>query len=399
VVLYGGAVYCWGGNALGQLGDGSIAGTQNCATYGPCRPAPVAVSGLTDVVHVSAAAAHSCAIKRDGSVWCWGVNGNLELGHPTSGDMSCMNFAAGNTVPCNPVPTRVALPGGVEAKAVAVGLRYSCVLSTTGDVYCWGDNTWGELGVALATSGTSTPQKVGGTSTPFPTAVTQITTDHDDYPHVCALSDGQIWCWGASTLGGNGHDPTADPACGATTCNFTPQVIKTTQGGTFDGIASIGIGRGFGCAHKIDGTVWCWGGDAGWGSRGQGTINDGKPGPVQVTMALPSNMAALYVGGGNVVFAVDASGETWAWGRNNYGLLGNGTVTGAEPTPRPTGFAGAPQISPGQGDTLALKPDGTVWVWGENTVAELGHTPGTAGDQAAAGDQCNPQPAQLHGLP
>jgi alpha-tubulin suppressor-like RCC1 family protein len=116
-------------------------------------------------------------------------------------------------------------------------------------------------------------------------------------------------------------------------------------------------------------------------------------------MSLPSNIAALYVGGGNAVFAVDTTGATWAWGRNNYGLLGNGTVTSAEPTPRATGFVGASQISPGEGATLALKPDGTVWVWGDNTYGQLGHTPATAGDQPGFGGQCNPQPAQLHGLP
>jgi alpha-tubulin suppressor-like RCC1 family protein len=63
------------------------------------------------------------------------------------------------------------------------------------------------------------------------------------------------------------------------------------------------------------------------------------------------------------------------------------------------GFVGASQISPGQGDTLALKSDKTVWIWGDNSTAELGHSPATAGDQAAAGGQCNPQPAQLRGLP
>ncbi len=396
-VLYGGAVYCWGENALGELGDGSLAGTERCGTSRPCRPTPAPVSGLTDVVHVGTGYYHSCAIKGDGSVWCWGANSHLELGHLADQDMTCMNFDTGTTVPCNPVPKQVALPGGVSATSIVAGLSYSCVLSTAGDVYCWGDNTWGELGVSLSTTSTSIPQKVGSASTSFPAPVTQITSDHDVYPHVCALSSGQVWCWGASASGGNGHDPMADPACGATMCNFTPQVIKTMQGAAFDAIASVGIGRGFGCARKTDGTVWCWGGDVGWGSRGQGTVNDTDPAPVQV-MPLSNNAAALYVGGGNVVFVVDTNGATWAWGRNQYGLLGNGTVTGAEPTPKTTGFIGASQMSVGQGDTLVLKSDGSVWVWGDNTFGELGHTPATAGDQAILGE-CNPQPAQMHGLP
>jgi alpha-tubulin suppressor-like RCC1 family protein len=401
VVLYGGAVYCWGDNALGELGDGSLAGTAACTSSGtnhPCRPAPAVVSTVANVVQVSIGLEQSCAVEKDGSVWCWGLNTSGELGHSSTGDMTCTDVDAATTVPCNPTPAKVALPGGVEIMSVAAGRRYTCALSTTGDVYCWGDNSWGELGVALSTASTSTPQKVGVSSTAFPAAVTQITTDDNDYPLVCALSSGEVWCWGGSAVGGTGHDPTSDPACGATTCNFTPQVVKTTQGAAFGGVASVGVGRDFGCARKTDGTVWCWGGTS-WGSLGQGPSQTGGPSPVQDTLALPSNVAALYVGGGNVVFATDQTGALWAWGRNDYGLLGNGTVTGAEPTPKATGFTGATQISAGEGSALALKADGSVWVWGDNTFAELGHASGAEGDQPAAGGECNPQPAELLGLP
>ena len=125
-----------------------------------------------------------------------------------------MSIITNTAVPCNPVPTRVPLPDGAKALAVAVGRGYSCVLSRTNEVYCWGDNTYGQLGVAPATTaGTSTPQKVGSTSTPFVAPVTQISTDHNSSPHVCAVSGRQVWCWGANYLGGNGHDPTTDAVC------------------------------------------------------------------------------------------------------------------------------------------------------------------------------------------
>jgi alpha-tubulin suppressor-like RCC1 family protein len=402
VLLYGGAVYCWGENSLGELGDGSLAGTNTCDTNVACRPAPQPVSGLTDVAQISVTFQHSCAVKQDGSVWCWGVNSNLELGHANSSDMNCAAAGASTPIPCNPVPARVSLPGGVLGKAAATGRRYSCVLTTTGDVYCWGDNTWGQLGVQLTTTGSSTPQRVGSSSSAssvFPAPVSAISSDHNDYPHVCALSNGGIWCWGASNSGQNGHDPAADPACGATTCNFTPQPIKAAQGSALTGVTSFGIGRGFGCALKTDGTVWCWGADGSWGALGQGSASVSSSTPLQVNMPLPSQIAALSVGGGNAVFAVDATGAVWSWGRNNYGLLGNGTVTGAEPTPKATGFSGPVQISAGEGVVLALKPDGSVWLWGDNSAAQLGHVPGTRGDQMTAGGESNPLPAMLSGLP
>jgi len=382
VLLYSGAVYCWGENNLGELGDGSVAGTNTCETNVACRPAPQPVSGLADVAQVSVAALHSCAVKKDGSVWCWGVNSNLELGHPSSSDMNCAAAGAATAIPCNPLPTRVGLPGGVLGAAVVTGRRYSCALTTTS---------------------TSTPQRVGsssGASSVFPAAVTALSSDHDDYPHVCALSGGSIWCWGANPGGQNGHDPAADPACGATVCNFTPQPVKTAQGSAFSGVHSFGIGRGYGCALKTDGTVWCWGTDSAWGALGQGSTSTNSPSPLQVTAPLPSGIAALYVGGGSVVFAVDASGAVWSWGRNNYGLLGNGTVTGAEPTPKASGFASPTSMSVGQGVALALKADGSVWAWGDNSDAELAHVPGTQGDQMPpSGGECNPLPAAMQGLP
>jgi alpha-tubulin suppressor-like RCC1 family protein len=72
-LLQGGGVDCWGDNSLGQLGDGT---TTDSAT-------PVAVSGLTDAIAVSAGYTNSCALLQGGGVDCWGANGGGQLGNGT----------------------------------------------------------------------------------------------------------------------------------------------------------------------------------------------------------------------------------------------------------------------------------------------------------------------------
>jgi alpha-tubulin suppressor-like RCC1 family protein len=111
-----GALYCWGSNAFGQLGDGTLID----------RLAPVAVSNMGGgVTQVSAGSAHTCAIKLN-SVWCWGSNTMAALG---KGD--CCG------APSN-VPVQVNLGGPNTATAVAAGAAHSCALRTDGVALCWG---------------------------------------------------------------------------------------------------------------------------------------------------------------------------------------------------------------------------------------------------------------------
>jgi alpha-tubulin suppressor-like RCC1 family protein len=122
-----GSLACWGFNDIGQLGDGTTAQ----------KTVPTPVTG-NDWIAVGAGSAHTCAIKMDGSLWCWGDNTTGQLGDGTNA-----NHIA---------PTRILNPAGPWA-AVALGSGHTCATLGTGSLYCWGDNSKGQLG-----DGTTTPR-------------------------------------------------------------------------------------------------------------------------------------------------------------------------------------------------------------------------------------------------
>lgn len=120
-VLADGTARCWGNNGSGQLGDATTTS----------RNAPVAVSALTGVVSMGAGATHTCALTATGEVKCWGANDSGQLGDVTTTYRS--------------TPTSVRdLPGPVEM--LAVGHNHNCAVTEAHDLYCWGANTYGELG-------------------------------------------------------------------------------------------------------------------------------------------------------------------------------------------------------------------------------------------------------------
>jgi len=165
-LLSSGTVECWGDNEWGQLGDGTSTGPQTC---GPpsgsrsCSMTPVAVSGLSGVTAIAAGGAHACALLSGGTVDCWGANFFGQLGNATSsGPETCNGMA------CSSTP--VTVPGLSGVRAIAAGGSESCALLTGGTIECWGDNTFGELGIGTSTG----PQKCMYGNMPSPCSPTPV---------------------------------------------------------------------------------------------------------------------------------------------------------------------------------------------------------------------------------
>lgn len=292
-----GTLWSWGLNQSGQLGDGSITD----------RHSPVAVSGLQGVVAASMGLLHGLAVKGDGTVWAWGYNGYGALGDGTTAD--------------HLVPAKVlGLTGVVDVKAGdESSVNYSVALKGDGTVWIWGDNSFSEFGDG-STTASLVPKQVPGLSNVVAIAA--------QFGEVEALTkDGTVWAWGLQSR------------------KAVPTLVT--------GIGNVAAIR-FNTALRADGTVWIWQYD--WS-----TPDVSQTAPTQVT-GLP-NIAQIGSSWGSLFLTGD--NHVWAWGDNTSGILGNGQPL-SQPSPQTVGLSTVSHVSALRDATAALKTDGSVWTWGES---------------------------------
>jgi alpha-tubulin suppressor-like RCC1 family protein len=276
----GGAVYCWGRNSGGQLGDGTQTN----------RPTPVPVSALdSGVVAVAAGSSHTCALTGGGAVQCWGFNSFGDVGDGTE------------TIRLTPVPVS-GLDSGVAA--ITAGNLHTCAVTTGGAAKCWGQNGDGELGDGTTTS-RSTPVDVSGLSG----GVAAVAAG---FWHTCAMTTGgAVKCWGDNIAGALGD--------GTQTTRLTPVQVS----GLASGAEAVVAGGARTCALMTGGAVWCWGLNQ-YGQLGDGTTTD-RWSPVSVT-GLGGSAVALAASSAHTC-VVTTSGAGQCWGANFVGNLGDGTTT------------------------------------------------------------------------
>jgi alpha-tubulin suppressor-like RCC1 family protein len=379
VVTTAGAVWCWGANESGQLGDGTtvpralpgavfglddaiavVAGgaftcalraehtvtswgknaTGELAQGAPGAPAlfPLAVPGLVEVERMTAADRHACAATRDGELYCWGSNSQGELGDATSTDRAA--------------PTRVATrqPGGGHVTALAAGVAHTCAVDGE-QIYCWGANQLGERGDGNDTATATTPSLV--------TALGAVTDIAAAGHHTCAIEDnGTAWCWGANQAGQLGE---------GTTTNIGVPVPVSQLGDA----AALAAGDNFSCALRRDGTVWCWGDDR-LGQLGTGARVD-RLTPTEV--AHLSGALTLAVGAAHTCAWSSGAAEParlGCWGANQAGQLGDGTRIDRGTVAPLKISLDARELVAGALHTCLGALDGGVWCWGRGSRGQLG---------------------------
>ncbi len=253
---------------------------------------------------------------------------------------------------------------------LSLGGSASCAITAQGGVQCWGDNTFGQLGVGdVNLNGSVQPLPVKGLS------VGVRAVFGGPVSHCAVLQAGHATCWGDALFGVF----TGQPGHGN---HFATPSPVDAPGLAF--VASMALGIYFHCALTTDGSAKCYGLNSS-GQLGTGALGDNFT-PVGVLGLEPAqDMGAA----GFFTCAVTGSGAVKCWGFNDHGQLGNGTKDAAL---APVDVAGLPAsasaVENGRDHACALV-DGNVWCWGSNAEGQLGTPPGVDGLV----------PAQVPGLP
>ena len=346
-VTSSGQLYGFGDNEYGQLGSAA----NNVGNTPNPTPTLVTLPGESGTVtHVAAGYDHSLVVTSGGQLYAFGDNYHGQLGNTTNNGSSA----------ANPTPTPVTLPGGSgTVTQVAAGDDFSLVVTSTGELFAFGDNEYGQLGFG-ANNGTNSPN-------PSPTQV-QLPGDAgtvtavaagDDFGLV-ATSAGDLYSFGDNYYGqlgtatNNGVN-TANPTLGS--------VTLPTGSGT---VTQLAAGSGFGLAVTSSGQLYAFGSNYD-GQLGIST-NDGKstanPTPTLVTLPGESGTVTAVTAGDDYSLAVTSSGQLYAFGDGGEGQLGSATITGpdnATPTlvSLPAGTATALQVGAGGGQSLVIGSSGS----------------------------------------
>ncbi len=348
-----GTVLCWGDNTYGQLGQQNLILPKLSVAIQTFLP----VDFSNPVVDIETGGFHACALFQSGAVWCWGRNDHGQLG-------------LGNTTSPNPAPTQIA---GTWS-AIALGMQHTCAIQSgtlPNYVDCWGDNSDGQLGLGGTVS--TTP-----VTTPTQTTAGPLATIAAGAFHTCGVTSttgGNIECWGDNTYGQLGNTTVGGNSTNPGIAILDPQGIppKQVSAGTFNTCAldvagngycwgdntygqlangttgtpvgqpvllpvanfsSISNGYATVCGIAANGT-YCWGNGSN-GRLGNGTLGVNALAPTLVTGGTAGNFTQI-VSSATGFYGCFISGVVVScFGSDNAGQLGNNDNSGtsfATPVP------------------------------------------------------------------
>ena len=187
----GNLLMCWGHNGHGQLGRGTASLTNE--QPGNLFALNNELSANWKTAQLEAGNRHVCARTEVGAIHCWGWDHRGQLGDGVARD--------GQT-PFSATPVTVDL-GGAAAVDVSAGQDHTCAITTEGELYCWGNNGEGQLGIGISPVSANTPQRVNPTWSDWADV-----SAGDDY--TCAVRQtGTLYCWGNNASGQLGLHNTA----------------------------------------------------------------------------------------------------------------------------------------------------------------------------------------------
>jgi hypothetical protein len=283
-VAEGGEARCWGGDKMGELGDGG----------GGDRSTNVGVPGMSGVVSVAMASQFGCALGDDKKVRCWGTGQIANDGKKrekakateVAGVDGAIELVASGVIACARSETAITCWGADNVgtppkgtwKQIAAGINHACAIDKAGAVSCWGKDDW------------AAPK--GAYAKPAITGATFVATGDR---HACVIGkDKKVSCWGSNDAGQLGPKPDAD-------AHKKPVVVPGVTNAV-----KLAAGEASTCALLADGSVKCWG--------------EERPGATSLKGVADLCLASEHVCG------LTKDGQILCAGANQHGQLGDGTT-------------------------------------------------------------------------
>ncbi len=301
-VSLAGDVYCWGANSYGSVGDGTTTDQNQPVQIGQGLGLQLPYSGSATAQLADGLGGHTCALNASGQAYCWGIDESGEVGDGSPEHLR------------QPLPVPVV--GGHVFSTIRTGNAHTCAVTTSGDAYCWGNNTSGQLGrdTVTETCGYSSGSRCSNSPLLVAGGLTFAQVSAGSYDHSCGVTtSGDAYCWGQDVYGQLGiatPPETCQIAVGASVpCSRTPQLV---QGGLV--FKSVKAGYNYTCGVTVSGDGYCWG----LGTSGQ--LGNGgflsSPTPVKVSGGL---VFTDVQAGNGVACGLTTSGGIYCWGSGWFG--------------------------------------------------------------------------------
>lgn len=352
-----GSIFCWGANQGGQLGSGDF--------EDQLTPTRVLMSSVDfKATAVSTGQQHSCALNEKGLAWCWGSNQLVGSGE-CFGQLGTGDDCA--TLPRTNRPAIAVDREQVDPRVVSLQTRenLNCMRNHAGQAYCWGSGAHGQVGNGDSLAANIAPAKVQGYAGEF------LALGLSEC-YACGLSADGLVCWGDFADGCSGSGEQNQAVVHFDAFQFETSACVAPHG-------CIAGGRAHTCFIDALGKLYCFNDNAS-GQLGVDPATPQSPTPVEVS-GLPGFVIQV-VAGDQFSCALQSNGDVYCWGANGSGQLGDASQT-ASYTPVKVGLsAPAARISAGASHACAALESGEIQCWGDNGKGQLGN--GTSGSGALA---------------